>query len=59
MSTTNRATTRRAVVDTTTIQVPGRIQLPGLEEPPPVDLSEPELARWYEQRDELTALAEE
>lgn len=49
----------RATLDVSTTQIPGQIELPGLEEAPPEDLTEPELNRWYEQRDELTGLADE
>lgn len=49
----------RPAFDASTIQVPGQIELPGLEETPPVDLSEPELNQWLEDRDELTRLADE
>lgn len=58
MPTNRRGTNRRVALDIITIQVPGQIELPGLEEPPPVDLSEPELVRWYEERDELSSFTE-
>lgn len=46
-------------VDPSAVQIPGQLELPGLDESPPVDLTEPELDRWYEQRDELLAVASE
>lgn len=45
-------------LDVSTGHVPGQIVLPGLDEPP-VDLTEPELVAWYEQRDELEGAVED
>lgn len=52
-------TPRRRGLDVSTAHVPGQIALPGLDEEPPVDLTEPELVAWYEQRDELAGVVED